>query len=281
MSAVVLAGVLLAAVMHGGWNAIAKAVPDPLVSSMLIGGTYLVAGAVGCLLLPPLSPEAWWFVIASSATQVGYMLLLTTAYARTEFSTAYPLARGVSVLGITVVSTLWLGEHLTRWQLAGVGVVVLALLTLAMGGSAVRQRGPVALTLAVGLVTTVYSTIDGIGVRVSGDPLTYGSWIFFLQGLLLPLLCLRLARDRRVVLQRARRHAVLGIVGGAVSLAAYLIVLWAQSQAPLAVVSALRETSVLAAGAIGYLVFGEPFRSRRLVATLVAVAGTVAVRLGA
>ncbi|KRA24146.1 hypothetical protein ASD65_06690 [Microbacterium sp. Root61] len=280
MTPLVLIAVLGAAVLHGGWNAMAKAIPDRLASSALMGAVYFVAGAIGCLVLPPVAPAAWPYLAASAVVQSAYLILLMAAYARTEFGRAYPLTRGIAVLGITAASTTLLGESLAPLQLAGVAVVVFALFALSWSRDGSHDRRSTLLILAVGATVTVYSVLDGVGVRASGAPLSYASWLFLLQGAALPVLCLVLSRDRRRFVTGLRSHAGLGITGGVVSLVAYTIVLWAQSQAPLAVVSALRESGVLVAGVIGYLVFREPFKLWRAIATVVAVAGIVAIRVG-
>ncbi|GAB3806594.1 EamA family transporter [Humibacter antri] len=281
MNGVVLAAVLGSAVMHGAWNAIAKAIPDRLVSSALIGLVYLVGGTIGCLFLPLPASGAWPFLLASASVQMLYLILLTAAYAKTEFGRAYPLTRGIAVLGVTVIAVSFLGERLSGVQLAGVAVVAGALLTLAVVGIGRTSIHGILLAIAVGATITAYSIVDGVGVRVSGDALSYASWLFLLQGLALPVACFALSRDRRSFLHAIRRNAVRGGIGGVLSLVAYTIVVWAQSVAPLALVSALRETGVLAAGLIGLLFFGERFSRWRTVATACAVIGIVAIRVGA
>lgn len=279
MSTAVVVALLCAAVMHGTWNAVAKAVPDRLVSSTLIGLVYFAAGAVGCLVLPPISPASWPFVAASATAQTLYLILLTAAYARTEFSRAYPLTRGISVLGITVVSVGLLGERISTGQLAGVALIVLSLLALSWNRDATARRGDFPLILAVGATVTTYSVLDGVGVRASGHALSYASWLFLLQGAALPVVCLVLSPDRRGFLLGLRKHALLGIAGGVISLIAYAIVVWAQSVAPLAIVSAIREASVLSAVVIGFLFLKEPIRGWRVAATVLTVVGIVAVQL--
>lgn len=281
MSALVLGAVLGAAVLHGAWNAIAKAIPARLVSSALIGLVYLVAGAIGCLVLPPIAPAAWPLLIASAAAQTLYLVLLTAAYARTEFGRAYPMTRGLSVLGITLAATTLLGERLTPLQLGGVAVVAVSLLVLSWPPRGTRHdKVGTLLIVAVGATVTVYSVLDGVGVRASGQPLSYAAWLFLLQGAAIPVVCLVLARDRRAFLRGLRTHAPLGATGGLISLVAYTIVVWAQSQAPLAVVSAVRETGVIAAVVIGFLVFREPLKVSRALVSVCVVAGIVAIRGG-
>ena len=286
MSTGILLAVLGAALLHGSWNAIAKAIPARLVSSALIGMVYLGVGAVGCIVFPLPPREVWPYLLISAAVQTLYLVLLTAAYAKSEFGRTYPLTRGIAVLGITLISTMFLGEHMTPAQIAGVAVVAIALFALSWspkargGGAGGGGAAGTLMAVAVGITITAYSVIDGIGVRLSGEPFGYASWLFLIQGITIPLVCLLLSRDRREMLRGMREHAPMGALGGVLSLAAYTIVVWAQSLAPLAVVSALRETGVLAAGAIGYFVFREPFSKWRLTATVCAVSGIVAIRLG-
>lgn len=280
MSSGILLAVLGAALLHGSWNAIAKAIPARLVSSALIGLVYLAVGAVGCIVFPFPPQEVWPYLLVSAAVQTLYLVLLTAAYAKSEFGRTYPLTRGIAVLGITLISTTFLGEHMTPAQIAGVAVVAIALFALSWSPRSGGGKAGTLMAVAVGITITAYSVIDGIGVRLSGEPFGYASWLFLMQGVSIPLVCFLLARDRRAMLTGMRTHAPMGVLGGILSLAAYTIVVWAQSLAPLAVVSALRETGVLAAGVIGYFVFREPFSRWRLTATVCAVSGIVAIRLG-
>lgn len=281
MTPAVLAAVLASAVMHGAWNAIAKMIPDRLASSALIGLVYLVGGAIGCVLLPAPAVESWPALGVSAALQTVYLLMLTAAYAHSDFSVAYPLTRGLAVLGVTGLAVAVLGERLTVLQGTGVAIVVGALFVLALarrGGG--HSRLGMGLVLAVGACVTAYSFVDGVGVRVSGSPLGYAAWLFLLQGVTIPLCCLALSRDRRSLFGAVRRHAPIGALGGALSLLAYGIVVWAQASAPLALVSALRETGVIAAGLIGMLLFQERPGRAGLIATAAAVIGILAIRLG-
>lgn len=279
MSGTVLLIVLAAALLHGIWNAIAKAIPARLVSSALIGLVYLVVGAIGCVVLPFPPAEVWPYILVSAAVQTLYLVLLTAAYAKSEFGRTYPLTRGIAVLGVTLFSTTLLGEQMTPAQLGGVAVVAASLFALSWSPRG-KGGGGTWMAVAVGVTITAYSVIDGMGVRLSGEPLGYAAWLFLLQGVSIPIVCFLLSRDRAEMLRGMRRHAPMGAIGGILSLVAYTIVVWAQTLAPLAVVSALRETGVLAAGVIGYFVFREKFSPWRLTATVVAVSGIVAIRLG-
>lgn len=284
MSIVVASAVLLAAVLHGGWNAIAKGIPDRMAASTLIGLTHLVVGAAGVFFVAGPLPASVPFIVASSVLQTVYIILLTTAYKHGEFSQVYPLARGLAVLGVASFATIVLGEVLHLAQYVGLALIVGALLSLALlrgdGSAVTRNTKGVVFAGLTGVTIAAYTLVDGIGVRRSGSPLGYAMWLFVLQGLLLPFTCYFLSADRARFGVQLKKYWVLGAVGGTMSLVAYAIVVWAQSLAPLALVSALRETSVLLAGVVGFLFFKEKFSVERLVITVVAVGGIACLQLG-
>lgn len=271
--------VLLAALFHSSWNAIAKSIPHRLASATLIALVYLVAGAVGVFTFGVPAASAWPFILASACLQTTYLLLLTTSYKHGDFSQIYPLARGLAVLLVAVISVTMLAENLSRVQLAGVAVVGGSLLALTLIGRGSSRMG-VIFAVLTGLCIAAYTVVDGLGVRQSGNPLGYISWLFLLQGLILPSVCLLMAPERRAHIASVGRHWKIGSLGGLLSMLAYGMVVVAQSVAPLALVSALRESSVLLAGVIGVLFFGEKFSKTRLGLTTAAVAGIAALQLG-
>jgi drug/metabolite transporter (DMT)-like permease len=276
MAGLVFAAVLGAAVLHAAWNALAKAIPDPRVVAGLLSVAGLVLGAIGAAVLPPPAPGAWPYLVASAFLQAGYLLLLVQTYRYGEFGQVYPLARGLPPLLVTGFSLAVLGERLSGGQLAGVIVVSLALTALVFAGSRVAVGSGLGLAAATGVVIAAYTIVDGVGVRRADHPLSYIAWLFLLEGLLV-LVVSRLLFGRG--LWRASiPSAPLGLLGGVLAAVAYGTVLWAQSRAPLALVSALRETSLLFAGVIGTLAFGERFRPLRLAATVAAVAGIILIQ---
>lgn len=280
MTLTVTAVVLFAAVLHSGWNAIAKAIPDRLAASTLIALVYLASGIAGAVVFG-VPPEASWpFMAASACLQTTYLILLTTSYKHGDFSQVYPLARGLAVLLVAAVAMTVLAEQLSPVQLAGVAVVAGSLLSLTLtGGRAAKRKGTL-FALLTGVCIAAYTLVDGVGVRVSGEPLGYVAWLFLLQGAMIPLLCWWLAPSRATFVRDVRSHWKPGLLGGLMSMLAYASVVWAQSLAPLALVSALRETSVLLAGVIGAVFFSERFSKVRMGLTAAAVCGIVAMQMG-
>ena len=285
--------VLAAAVTHATWNAIAHGIKDQLLAFGLIGaGGILVA--IPLVIVSPFPLSACWpYLLASIVIHVFYNLLLMRSYRYGEFGQVYPLARGTSPLVVTVLAAVFAAERPSAAQVAGVLVVScgLALLVLAGrtrrraaagGGSGSAGRGGgsglgrAALIAAVGTGLTIaaYTTVDGLGVRLSGSSVAYIGWLMLLESLCVPAWAL--ARRRHELLSGTSRRVLgSGLLAGGLSVLAYGLVLWAQTRGDLAPIAALRETSVIFGAVIGTVVFREPFGRWRIAATLLVVIGVL------
>jgi drug/metabolite transporter (DMT)-like permease len=269
--------VLAAAVTHAVWNAIAHGIKDQMLAFALIGvGGIVVAIPLIIVAAPPRS-ASWPYLLGSVVIHVFYVLLLMQCYRLGEFSQVYPLARGVSPLVVTILAAVFVGEHLAFPQIAGVLVVSAGLAFLVFGG---RRPGRAAFLAAIGTGLTIaaYTTVDGVGVRLSGSPAGYIAWLMLLQSLEVPMFAL--VRRRHVLLKQPRRILLSGLAAGALSVLAYGLVLWAQTRGALAPIAALRETSVIFGAIIGTLVFREPFGRTRIIATVIVVGGILLLNVG-
>jgi drug/metabolite transporter (DMT)-like permease len=273
----VTVAVLVAAVLHASWNALLKGVEDRLATVVLLDLTGLVVAAVAVPLVPAPAPASRGLLLVSVVLHLGYELLLLVAYRGGDLSQVYPVARGTAPLLVAVYAGLVLGEHLAPVQLIGLGGVCAGLLVLAEAGRGAPWRVAVGPALATGVCIAAYTVADGLGVRRAGAVAGYVAWLFLLHGLPIPLYAL--AARRRDLAPRLRRHLAPGVAAGLASVAAYGLVLWAQRRGALAVVAALRETSVLVAALIGTWVFGERFGRRRVLAAAVLAAGIVALNI--
>jgi drug/metabolite transporter (DMT)-like permease len=262
--------VLLAAITHAVWNAIAHGIKDQTLAFALIGVGGIAVGIP--LVIVAATPRAacWPYLLASVAIHIFYNLLLMQCYRLGEFSQVYPLARGTSPLVVTILAAIFVHEHLAWPQVAGVLIVSAGLATLVLAG---RRPGRAAFLAAVGTGLTIaaYTTVDGVGVRASGSPVGYIGWLMILESLFVPMFAV--VRRREVLLKQPRRILLAGLTAGALSVLAYGLVLWAQTRGALAPIAALRETSVIFGAIIGTLVFREPFGRSRIAATVLVAAG--------
>ncbi|GGV38875.1 EamA family transporter [Streptomyces spectabilis] len=275
MTPLVAAAVLLAAVTHAAWNALAHHITDKLVGFTLISG----GGALIGLLLTPFvalpHAGAWPFLLLSAVLHVGYYALLMWSYRLGDFGQAYPIARGTAPLVVTVLAAVFAGEVPGGWQAAGVAVCSAGLTGLALWGIRGSGRRPdwtaLGAALATGVSIAAYTVVDGLGVRASGSSLGYIAWLMLVQGTVVPLYAAW--RWRGAFVGRVRPVAGLGLLGAALSVSAYALVLWAQTRADLAPISALRESSIIVGAGIGAVFFKERFGAPRMLAAGVMVAG--------
>ena len=274
MSTPIIAVVLIAALAHAGWNALAKSAPDKHVAMALINGSGSVAAAVLVLLVPVPHPAAWPYLIASALLHLVYSAMLGIAYELGDFSQVYPLARGLSPLLVAAAAPVVAGEHLDRGQLLALGVICGGLGGLVFAGGRPTRAGAPGIAAAVltGLLIAGYTIVDGLGVRASGSPAGYTAWLVLLFGPVLPLLYWR---RRRLRIRPPLPVVIRCTIAGLLAVAGYGLVLWAQSRGSLALVAALRETSVVFGAMIGAVAFSEPFGRARTTAAGV-IAGGIA-----
>jgi drug/metabolite transporter (DMT)-like permease len=267
---VVVGAVLIAAVLHASWNAIAKHEPARTALFALMGLVSAVVGVGVAPLVPAPAHAAWPWLATSAAFHVLYNAGLVVAYRLGDFNQTYPLARGVSPVLVAAVAVGVLHERLTVPASVGVGLIAVAMALLAITPG-MRDAAPAVLAAALtGVAIATYTLLDGVGVRRSGSPLGYAMWLMALEGLLTWVAVT--VRVRRPPTGPWRRAAVAGVL----SVAAYTLVLWAQTRGALAAVAALRESSVVIGAAIGAILFGETLGRRRLFASVLVAAGVVA-----
>ncbi|MFH9608152.1 EamA family transporter [Streptomyces sp. NPDC017448] len=275
MTPAVALAVLMAAITHASWNAIAHAIKDQLLSFTLISGGGLLIGVAMALFVPFPAAGAWPYLLVSAALHVAYMLLLMRSFTLGDFGQMYPIARGTAPLVVTVLAAVFVGERPDAWATAGVAVASAGLVGLALWGvrgSGKRPHRPaIVAALGTGLAIAGYTTVDGVGVRASGAPLGYVAWLMVLEGLAIPAYAYY--RRRAGLLPQLKPYAARGLLGAALSVVAYGLVLWAQTRAPLAPVAALRESSIIVGAAIGTLFFKERFGTPRIAAAGLMVVG--------
>jgi len=272
LSLAVTFAVIAAAVTHAAWNAIAHGIKDQTLAFALIGVGGIAVGIPLVILATMPHGDCWPYLLGSVAIHVFYNLLLMQCYRLGEFSQVYPLARGTSPLVVTILAAIFIHEHLALPQIAGVLVVSAGLATLVLAG---RRPGRAAFAAAVGTGLTIaaYTTVDGVGVRLSGSPVGYIGWLMVLESLCVPMFAVFRRRD--VLLKQPKRILLAGLAAGALSVLAYGLVLWAQTRGALAPIAALRETSVIFGAIIGTLIFREPFGRTRIAATVLVATGIV------
>ena len=278
LSLAVALAVLGAALLHAIWNAMLKsAAGEPLLdTALIVCGSSIVTLALLPFVAFPVR-AAWPYIGVSSVVHFAYYVTLAGAYKRGDLSFAYPLMRGVAPLITTVLGIVFLHEHPTLHAIIGIVLISFGILTIAWFAGGGHTLASAAWALSNSMIIAFYTLVDGTGARASGDPGGYVTWLIFLEGLpfLAWIVYSRGAAAHAYWRLRWRR----GIIGGAASLAAYAIVLWAMTRAPVAVVAALREVSVVFAAIIGAFALKESFGWKRIAGAASVVLGVAALRL--
>lgn len=298
MPTLAIALVLIAAVLHAGWNVLLKTSGDTLWTAVRLQ-------AIGTVVLVPIAVIAWFasarpavpvaaigLALVSAVLEAIYFVCLSAAYRRGALSLVYPLARGSAPLLAVVIGIGLLGERLSELALLGVGCLLVGILAVARPWRAFRaagreHRGAIGFALATGASIAAYSAVDRLGVRET-EPWLYGAMLAVFATL---LLAGWVVVGRRVgflapapaVDPSATRSARAGLardaVAGVLSLTAYLLVLVAYSIAPLAAVAPLRESGIVLAAAWGAFRLGEAAGGRegalRIGAAALVVIGAV------
>jgi drug/metabolite transporter (DMT)-like permease len=273
MSLSIFCIVLFAALLHASWNAIVKRGRDTLLTTILVTGSAAILAAIGLPFLPAPAEQSWPWLAASTALQVIYYVLVARTYRLTDMSASYPLMRGCAPLMVALVGTLFIGERLAWIAWAGIALICAGILCMTRGIS--RQHLGLPL-LNAGVIAT-YTLVDAWGARHSGAALSYTLWLFLLSGLPLPIwaLCTRAAALRTY----ARANGYYGVVGGIGTLTSYALALWAMTVAPVAMISALRETSILFGILISAFILHERVTRQRWIAAGLIVVGAAVMRL--
>ncbi len=270
--------VICAALLHAGWNAMVKGGADKSASMMAVVLGQGLAGAVLLMFVPMPAAASLPYLAGGLVLHVGYQVFLVSAYKIGDLTQVYPIARGVSPLLVAAVSVIVLGERFSHMELAAVALIALGIasISLTRRAGSVFQGKAAGLALITGGFIAGYSMVDGMGARVAGTALGFYAWESVLNVAVFAMGA-RVLRPgllgRALVLRKSL------FIGGGASFAAYALVMWSFTQAPIALVTALRETSIIFALLIGVGMLGERVTLMKLVSVTAALCGVVLLRL--
>lgn len=278
MSFEVSFAVLFAALLHASWNALIKGSADVLLKTAAIVFTAGLVTLPFIFVLPPPAPASWPYLAGSLLTHVLYYYFMVQAYRAGDLSLAYPLMRGTAPLITALLGAALLRELPGPITLLGIVLISAGIFALSYRPLDHRPaRAAVGFALANALVIAIYTVIDGTGARLAGNVWSYIVWLFVLD--MIPFTLFVLATRRRDFIAFMAAQPWKSLAGGAASAGAYAIALWAMTKAPVAMVAALRETSVLFAALIGARMLHERLTPLRWLGVAVVVAGVMALKL--
>jgi drug/metabolite transporter (DMT)-like permease len=267
MDPFVFAAVLFAAACHAGWNATIKGGLDPLATTVLISIGAAIVAAVFLPVVGLPAAAAWPWCGASVLIHLAYFAALIESYRAGDMGQVYPIARGSAPLMTALVTTAFIGERLGVLGWSGIVLLVAGVIWLSLRGGrdlARLDKKAVGFALFTAVTICAYSVVDGVGARHAGSANAYSVALFVGIGPIMAIYAL--IRRRPEVIAAMGRHWGLGLAGGTLQLGAYGIAIWAMTVAPIAIVAALRETSVLFGALIAIVFLKEPLRASRVAA---------------
>lgn len=278
MSDKVILIVLAAALLHASWNAIVKSSHDKTVSMVAVVLGHLPFALFAMLFVAPPLPASWGWLLCGAFLHAGYQLFLVLAYRFGDLSQVYPIARGFAPLLVTLISVLFLGVFLSQWQMLAVALIVIGVVSVCL----VRQHdGALNLTavmfaMVTGVFIASYSLVDGLGARLAESPVGYYAWLTMGNASITVLATFFMRKG--VLHDVVRSSKFVALAGGGASFVAYALVVWSFTQAPIALVTALRETSIVFALLIGVFYLRERMSLLKVFSTAITLCGAALLR---
>ena len=247
MATNVFLAVIFAAFLHAAWNAMVKSHKDKAVAVAAIILGHIPAALIIISFVPMPAKESIPYIFMSAIIHQGYQWFLLSAYNHGDYTKVYPIARGIAPVITTILSLIFIGVVLTRHELFGILIISFGILSLSFQYKNTFQNNKaVIFALLTGFFIALYSTVDGYGARLSLSPLSFIGWSFILNGLIFPFF-LKFMNEPNIIKRVFREAKSLFLIGGTISYIVYAIVVWAFTKAPIPLVGALRETSIIIA----------------------------------
>jgi len=278
VSGIVFLAVIGAAVLHAAWNALVKGGADKTLSmgAVVVGHMPIALAALPFVPLPAI--ESLPYLFGGMLLHFGYQLFLLKSYQMGDLTQVYPIARGAAPLIVALVSVVLLGVHLNGIELLAILVIGTGIISLALvrQSDGLQNRSAATVALITGAFIASYSLIDGLGARLAGTSLGFYCWLAIGNGLL--MLAYLAVRSPQTLIALPRRGMPILFIGGSASFVAYALVTWAFTQAPIALVTALRETSIVFALLIGVFFLKERLSLMKVASTMTTLLGAVLLR---
>jgi len=274
-----MAAVLFGALLHAVWNALVRAASDKFLNTVLVVGGVGVWTACWLPFAPAPAVESWPYLTASVLIHIAYFSFIVLSYRNADLSFVYPIMRGSAPTLSAVVVTVWV--HESPSPSGWIGVLLVSLGIIVLSGDSWRSGSlrfsPTALALTNACVIVIYTLVDGVGARLSQHPVSYTGWMFLLTAI--PLLGVSFAKQGGKAAKYLRLNWGQGLIGGACTLGSYGLALWAMTQAPIALVAALRETSVIFGTLIAAFFLKEHVSPLWYLSILAVTAGAIAIKM--
>jgi uncharacterized membrane protein len=278
MNTIVFITVLFSAVLHAIWNSMASKYKNKNVSIPAIVYGHIPACIVAIIFLPAPSIDSFPYIILSALIHQGYQNFLLTAYQTGKFTTVYPIARGFGPLVATLISIIFFGVYLKAFTILSILLISTGVILIGLFSKSVLKNNKILYTsLTTGVFIGIYSVVDGHGARLSGSAISYMSWVFIFSALFFPIV-LHFRKQKNILRKTLTEGKFVFWIGGSFSYLAYVITVWAFTKAPIPMVSALRESSIIFAIFIGYFYLKEKINFYKMISILLIFIGVIGLK---
>ena len=275
MSLTVFIAVILAAFLHAVWNAMVKKGDNKYVSLTAIVLGHVPISIIVIFFTPLISVQSIPYILISAVFLSGYEWCLLSAYRLEDYTKVYPIARGTAPIFIIIISLFLFSLNISKFELIGVLVISFGIIILGLQNiKTFKNYSAIMYALGTGLFISCYSITDGFGGRLSASPLNYTAWLMILNAVIFPIL-LVIMNKQEVVKKVFSEEKKTFFIGGTLSYTVYGIIIWAFTQAPVPLVAALRETSIIFALLIGAIFLNEKLNILKISAVLTIFFGII------
>ena len=271
--------VIFAAILHAIWNGMVKSYKDKVISVSAIVFGHVPIAILIMLFLPLPTLESVPYIILSAIIHQGYQYNLISAYKVGDLTKVYPIARGTGPIVATIISIIFLELLITKFQTLSIVLICFGIIILGVfSKSSIKNNNAVIYSLATGFFIGLYSLVDGYGARISQSPLNFLGWSFILNAMIFPFVLKYMGYSN--VFRRVLKEAKLIFwVGGTLSYIVYGIVVWSFTKAPIPLVGALRESSIVFSILIGFFFLKERVTFIKVASIVAIFAGVVFLKL--
>ena len=268
--------IIFAAVLHASWNAIVKGGKDKLLQMTAVMSGHIPFAVITLFFVPPLDFACWPNLIIGAIFHFGYQVYLVEGYKKGDLSQVYPIARASAPIVATFISFIFLDVNFGLIEVVAMILIIIGLIsTVGMRIQNVPKAAAISAVIT-GCFIASYSLVDGYGGRLGGSPVAYYCWLSLINGPIMWLYCAKVSPSSLVNIFGSAKWVFFG--GGLSSFAAYCMVMWAFSKAPIPVVMAIRETSIIFAFVIGIIFLKEKMTMAKTIGTILAVLGIIVLR---
>ena len=279
MDPIVFTAVILASFFHATWNGMVKKHSNKVtaLSAVILG--HVPMSIIAIIFLPMPSFKSLPYIIASAFIHQGYNWFLLKSYNLGDLTKVYPIARGFGPIIATIISIFFLGLVISKASVISISLVCVGIITIGLFGyKVINNLKIVKYSLITGFFIGLYSIIDGYGARVSLSAISYMSWGFILSSILFPIL-LKINKYDNIFKNIINYGKAIFWIGGSISYLVYGIVIWGFTKAPIPMVSALRESSIVFAIFIGFFFLNEKINLAKLISITLIFVGVVGLKM--